>query len=46
MSIFSDLVDEIMENLMDDFSVYGLNFESCLANLETDLRGVRKRTWP
>ena len=30
MSIFFDLVKEIMEIFMDDFSVYGLSFESCL----------------
>ena len=35
MSIFSDLVEEVMEIFMDDFSVYGINFEDCLKNLET-----------
>ena len=33
MSILSDLVEEIMEIVMDDFSVYGSNFENCLENL-------------
>ncbi|CAA7052817.1 unnamed protein product [Microthlaspi erraticum] len=33
MSIFTDLIEEIMEVFMDDFSVYGSSFESCLANL-------------
>ena len=37
MSIFSDLVKEVMEIFMDDFSVYGSNFEDCLKNLETVL---------
>ena len=37
MSIFSDLVEEVMEIFMDDFSVYGSCFESCLENLETVL---------
>ena len=38
MSMFSDLVEEAMEIFMDDFSVYGSNFEHCLKNLETILQ--------
>ena len=38
MSIFSDLVEEAMEIFMDDFSVYGSNFEHFLHNLETILQ--------
>ena len=38
MSMFSDLVDEAMEIFMDDFSVYGSNFENCLEKLETILQ--------
>ena len=34
MSIFSDLVKEIMEIFIYDFFVYGSSFESCLDNLE------------
>ena len=30
MSIFSDLVEKVMEIFMDDFSVYGSYFENCL----------------
>ena len=37
MSMFSDLVEEAMEIFMDDFSVYGSNFEKCLKILETIL---------
>ena len=33
-AIFSDLVEEIMDVFMDDFSVYGSSFEGCLENLE------------
>ncbi|XP_010451852.2 PREDICTED: uncharacterized protein K02A2.6-like [Camelina sativa] len=33
MSIFSDLIEDIMEVFMDDFSVYGSSFSSCLSNL-------------
>ena len=38
MSIFSDLVEEVMEIFMDDFSIYGSSFEDCLKNLETILQ--------
>ena len=38
MFIFSDLVEEVMEIFMDDFSVYGSSFEDCLKNLETILQ--------
>ena len=38
MSIFSDLVEEVMEIFMDDFSVYGSSFEDCLRNLEIVLQ--------
>ena len=34
-SIFSDLVERIMEVYMDDITVYGENFKKCLFNLET-----------
>ena len=43
MSIFSDLVEEIMEIFMDDFSVYGSSFESCLENLETVLQRYKEK---
>ena len=38
MFAFSDLVEEAMEIIMDDFSVYGSSFEKCLENLETVLQ--------
>ena len=38
MSIFSDLVEEVMEIFIDDFLVYGSSFENCLENLETVLQ--------
>ncbi|XP_057785198.1 uncharacterized protein LOC131002746 [Salvia miltiorrhiza] len=34
MSIFSDLLKNCIEVFMDDFTVYGQTFDSCLANLE------------
>jgi len=38
MTIFSDFMDEIMEVFMDDFSVYGTNFDHCLKNLSKVLQ--------
>ena len=34
MAIFSDLVEDIMEILMDDFFIFGDFFNLCLANLD------------
>ena len=34
MAIFSDLIENMVEVFMDDFSVYGSTFDACLANLE------------
>ena len=33
-SIFSDMVERIMEVFMDDITVYGSAFDECLVNLE------------
>ena len=33
-TIFLDLIENIMEVLMDDFSIYGGSFEKCLDNFE------------
>ena len=30
MAIFSDMIDDIMEVYMDDFSIFGNSFEACL----------------
>src|SRR6185503_10026302 len=38
MSIFSDMIEEIMEVFMDDFSVYGKTFDHCLENLDKVLQ--------
>ncbi|CAL0324442.1 unnamed protein product [Lupinus luteus] len=34
LAIFSDLVEQCIEVFMDDFSVFGSSFETCLANLD------------
>ena len=37
LSIFSDMVERIMEVFMDDITIYGNTFEECLVNLEAVL---------
>ena len=43
MSIFSDLVEEVMEIFMDDFSVYGSSFEDCLKKLRNSTSKVLRQ---
>ena len=38
MVIFLDLVEDIMEIFMDDFSVFGDSFGLCLTNLDMVLK--------
>jgi len=38
LAIFADLVESCIEVFMDDFSVFGSSFQSCLENLNTVLR--------
>ncbi|XP_056692166.1 uncharacterized protein [Spinacia oleracea] len=38
MAIFSDFIEDIMEVFMDDFSVYGSDFDVCLHNLSKVLK--------
>ena len=38
MAIFADMVEKCIEVFMDEFSVFGLSFDSCLANLERVLQ--------
>jgi hypothetical protein len=38
MSIFSDMIEEIREVFMDDFSVYGKTFDDCLENMDKVLQ--------
>ena len=42
-AIFSDLIENIMEVFMDDFSVYGGSFENFLDNLEIVLQRCREK---
>ncbi|RVW53762.1 Retrovirus-related Pol polyprotein from transposon 297 [Vitis vinifera] len=37
LSIFSDMVERIMEVFMDDITIYGSTFDECLVNLEAIL---------
>ncbi|CAM8922840.1 unnamed protein product [Rhodiola kirilowii] len=38
MAIFSDFLEHTMEVFMDDFSMYGSSFDSCISNLTDVLR--------
>lgn len=37
LSIFSDMIENILEVFMDDFSVFGSSFDDCLTNLQAVL---------
>lgn len=43
ISIFSDMVENYIEGFIDDFSIFGNNFESCLAYLEIVLTHFEQR---
>nr|GEZ14746.1 reverse transcriptase [Tanacetum cinerariifolium] len=40
MVIFHDMIEQTMEVFMDDFSVFGNSFSTCLTNLEKMLKSV------
>ncbi|XP_042051529.1 uncharacterized protein K02A2.6-like [Salvia splendens] len=43
MSMFSDLLEECIEIIMGDFTVYGDSFESCLGHLDVVLRRCQEK---
>ena len=43
MSIFSYMIEEIMELFMDNFSVYGKTFDHCLENLDKVLQRCQEK---
>ena len=43
MSIFSDMIEKIMEVFMDDFIVYGKTFDHCLENLDRVLQQCEEK---
>ncbi|RVW67370.1 Retrovirus-related Pol polyprotein from transposon 17.6 [Vitis vinifera] len=47
LSIFSDMVERIMEVFMDDITIYGSAFDECLVNLEAVLNrcDALRKTW-
>ena len=45
LSIFSDIVERIMEVYMDDITVCGGSFEECLVNLELVLHRCIEKYW-
>ena len=44
MTIFADLIENIVEVFMDDFSMYGCSFDNCLNNLEVVLQRCREKS--
>jgi hypothetical protein len=44
MSIFSDMIEEIIEVFMDDFSIYGKTFNDYLENLDKVLQRCEEST--
>jgi hypothetical protein len=43
MSIFSDMIEKIMEVFMDDFTIYGKTFNECLENLDKVLQRCEEK---
>ena len=43
MSIFSDMIKEIMKVFMDDFSIYGKTFDDYLENLDKVLQRCEEK---
>jgi len=43
VSIFSDMMEKIMEVFMDDFSVNGETFDDCLENLDKVLQRCEEK---
>jgi len=43
MSIFSEMIEEIIEDFMDDFSVYGKTFDHCPENLDIVLQRCQEK---
>jgi hypothetical protein len=43
MPIFFDMIEQIMEVFMDDFSVYGKTFDDCLENLDKVLQRYKEK---
>ena len=42
MSIFSDMIENILEVFMDDFSIFGSSFDNCLHNLSLVLKRCKE----
>ena len=43
ISIFSDMIEKIMEAFMDDFTIYGKTFVDCLENLDKVLQRCEEK---
>nr|GEU95928.1 reverse transcriptase domain-containing protein [Tanacetum cinerariifolium] len=42
MAIFHDMIEKTMEVFMDDFSIFGNSFQSCLSHLKRMLKSIAK----
>jgi L-rhamnose mutarotase len=42
-AIFSDMIEQITEVFMDDFSIYGKTFYDCLENLDKVLQRCEEK---
>jgi predicted secreted Zn-dependent protease len=42
ISIFSDMIEEIIKVFIDEFSVYGKTFDDCPKNLDKILQRCKK----
>ena len=43
MSIFSDMIEKIMEVFMGDFTIYGKTFANCLENVDKVLQRCEEK---
>jgi hypothetical protein len=43
MPVFSDMIEEIIEVFMDNFSIYGKAFDDCLKNLDKVLQRCEEK---
>ena len=43
LSIFSDMVENCLEVFMDDLTVFGNSFDTCLDNLKKVWKGSKKK---
>ena len=45
IGIFSNLVEKVVDVFIDNFSMFGDSFESCVYNLEWYYKDVKRNVW-